>query len=261
MKLFAATCNQPQRLFEALAPARAALVAQPPIARWGLGYVQSGEILLARTPRPSAAPVDLFAALEGVNSDCVIGHAVERGGLDAPGQTEETPPFRYRRWMYAQDGIVTCGDAWEPLAAQIPEFLRRNLKGKTTAELSFHVFLALLHDVSGVDDGNLPLATARKALAQANARLGEELRKADLAEGLGNLAVSNGRSLIVARLTSPLWLRSLWVPGERTERDEQFRGVLFVSGGTVEGDGFEEIPARSIVTVSRDLRVEVHPIG
>jgi hypothetical protein len=265
MKLFATMCNQPQRLLEALAPARAALVAPPPVARWGLGYVQSGEVLLARTPRPSATGVDLFAALEGIHSDCVLGHAVA-GRLDRDGGTDDTPPFRYRRWMYVQDGPQTCGGAWEPLAAQVPEYLRRNLKGKTTAELAFHVLLAMLHDVGGIDDPNLPLPTTRRALAAAMALLTGELAKAGYGEasrsGLGNLAVSNGRSLLVARIGQPLWLRRLQVSTDRGGRDETFRGVLLVSGAIDgSGDGFEEIPPQSVIAVTRDLRVDVHPLA
>jgi len=262
MKLFATMCNQPQRLLEALRPARAALVAQPPVARWGLGYVQSGEILLARTPRPSSTPIDLFAALEGVKSDCVLGHAVGHGIVDSGvGGTDDTPPYRYRRWMYVQDGPTTCGAAREALAAQIPDYLRRNLKGKGTAELSFHVLLAMLHDVSGIDDPNLPLAVARRAVAAAMTRVTDELAKAGITTSIGNLAVSNGRSLLVARIATPLWIRRLHVIGERGGRDETFRGVLLVSGGSIEGDGFEDVPPSSVVTVTRDLRVEITPLA
>ena len=54
MTLFACMCNQPQRLAEALGPVRPVLVAPPPIARWGLAYAQSGDVLLVRTPKASA---------------------------------------------------------------------------------------------------------------------------------------------------------------------------------------------------------------
>jgi len=54
MKLFACMCNQPQRLWAALAPVRAALVAHPPVSRWGMAYSQGGDVLLVRTPKSSA---------------------------------------------------------------------------------------------------------------------------------------------------------------------------------------------------------------
>src|SRR5436853_61226 len=81
MKLFACMCNQPQRLAAALAPVRATLIAQPPVSRWGLGYIQGGDVLLVRTPKSSATPVDLAGPLAEIATDCAIAQAVrdERG--------------------------------------------------------------------------------------------------------------------------------------------------------------------------------------
>jgi hypothetical protein len=61
------------------------------------------------------------------------------------------------------------------------------------------------------------------------------------------------------RLDHPLKLRKLWTRGERTERDESFRGVLLVSNGA-EGDpkdGFEDVPAQRAVLIQRDLQVSL----
>src|SRR5258708_6089432 len=101
MKLFACMCNQPQRLAAALAPVRATLVAEPPVARWGLAYSQGGDVLLVRTPKASTRPVDLASPLTEIATDCAIAAAV-RGTESAPGGTDNTPPFRFRRWMFAQ---------------------------------------------------------------------------------------------------------------------------------------------------------------
>ena len=76
MKLFACMCNQPLRLSAALAPVRAALVAQPPVSRWGFGYIQGGDVLLVRTPKGSGAPIDLAAPLGDIATDCAIAQAV-----------------------------------------------------------------------------------------------------------------------------------------------------------------------------------------
>ncbi len=270
MRLFATMCNQPQRLLEALEPVRAGLVAPVPIDRWGLGYVQSGEVLLARTPRPSTTPIDMYAALDGVNSDCVIGQIVptDDGSIDS---TDGTPPFRFRRWMFVQDGAspMAPGEpAWEALAARIPDFIRRTLPGRSSSEVTFHVLLAMLHDLSGLDDPNLATTVTRRAVAAATALVAGELTRAGITTLPGNLAVSNGRSLVVARLGAPLWLRTLHVVTDRGDRDPAFRGVLMISSVPGEvgpptappGGGFEEVPAGSVVTVSRDLRVDVAPL-
>src|SRR5215467_1174749 len=108
MKLFACICNQPQRLPAALAPVRAALIAQPPVSRWGLGYVQGGDVLLVRTPKASTVPVDLAGPLTAeIKTDCAIAQAMRDDGSSVGG-TDNTPPFRFRRWMYGQAGVDTA---------------------------------------------------------------------------------------------------------------------------------------------------------
>jgi predicted glutamine amidotransferase len=259
MKLFACMCNQPQRLAEALGPVRAALVAEPPVSRWGMGYIQGSEALLVRTPKASAQPIDLAAPLfeaQLPGSDCIIVQAVRDVREPALGGTDNTPPFRFRRWMYAQTGQVELSDAAPRLFAHVPEYLRRNLKGRTPAELMFHVFLAMLHDEGSVDDPHLPAQTMRRALASMLKLVGAELAKAGQPDAaIGNVALTNGRAMVCARLSDPLRLRRLWVLDDRGERDAGFRGVIVVSGsGGETTDGFEEVPAKSAVLISRDLQ-------
>jgi hypothetical protein len=260
MKLFACICNQPQRLPVALVPVRAALIAQPPVSRWGLGYIQGGDVLLVRTPKASAAPVDLAGPLTAeIKTDCAIAQAI-RDEASTLGGTDNTPPFRFRRWMYAQTGLdsqLFVEQIAPRLLEHIPEYLRRNLKGRTPAELTFHVFLAMLHDEGNIDDPNLPPAASRRALAATLRLVSAELAKSGKSDAIiGNVALSNGRSMVVAHLHEPLRLRRLWVNGERGERDESFRGYLLVSGGDGDPkDGFEDVPPQRAVLISRDLQV------
>ncbi len=271
MKLFACICNQPQRLAAALAPVRAALLAQPPVSRWGLGYVQGGDVLLVRTPKSSTVPVDLAGPLTTeIKTDCAIAQAVYDEGSSAGG-TDNTPPFRFRRWMYAQTGLASqlfVDEVAPRLLEHIPEYLRRNLKGRTPAELTFHVFLAMLHDEGNIDDPNLAPAATRRALAATLRLVTAELARAGRPQTLGNVALTNGRSMVVAHLHEPLRLRRLSVALERPERaeradrvdreerNESFRGYLLVSGGDGDPkDGFEDVPPQSAVLISRDLQV------
>src|SRR5262249_43884441 len=192
MKLFACICNQPQRLPIALAPVRAALIAQPPVSRWGLGYIQGGDVLLVRTPKASAVPVDLAGPLTAeIKTDCAIAQAM-RDDTSNLGGTDNTPPFRFRRWMYAQNGLdgpAFADEIAQRLLEHIPEYLRRNLKGRTPAELTFHVFLAMLHDEGNIDDANLPPAASRRALAATLRLVAAELARAGRPDvALGNVA-------------------------------------------------------------------------
>jgi glutamine amidotransferase len=259
MKLFACMCNQPQRLWAALAPVRAVLSAQPPVSRWGLAYSQGGDVLLVRTPKGSQKPVDLAGPLAEIPTDCAIAQSVND---DRYSGTDNTPPFRFRRWMFAQGGMPDLDAVTPRLLEHIPEYLRRNLKGRTPGELVFHVFLAMLHDEGSVDDANLPVQATRRALAATLKLVAAEQQKVGAVVPLGNIAVSNGRSMVVTRLDQPLRLRRLWVNYDKNERDESFRGVLLVSGG--DGDpaqGFEDVPPERAVLVTRDLQVQLSDLN
>ena len=256
MKLFALMCNQPQRLWAALAPVRAVLQAAPPVSRWGLAYSHGGDVLLVRTPKSSEKVVEMIAPLAEIPTDCAIGQAVQDDGFAG---TDNTPPFRFRRWMFAQSGQPTLDGAIPRLLEHVPEYLRRNLRGRTPGELVFHLFLSMLHDEGSVDDPNLPVQATRRALAATLKLVSAEQTRAGVeAGGLGNIAVSNGRSMVVLRLGHALRLRRLWVNNDKNERDESFRGVLLVSGGDGEAkDGFEDVPADRAVLITRDLQVQL----
>ena len=262
MMLFASTCNQPLRLKEALEPVRSTLLAKAPVARWGLAYVHSGEVLLSRSPRQSDVDVDLFAAVAEIASDYVIAHAVAPGMPETEwAGTTNTQPFRFRRWMFAQEGTIGHYLQVAPqLMEQVPDYMRRNVKGRTPAELFFHVFLAMLHDLGSVDDSNLPIATTRRAVAAALAIVLDRVTKAGGGEVPGNLVVSNGRSMLAVRLGGPMYTRRLTVLGPRGDRDESFRGVMVISGAAHPGEGFEEVPLRSGIAIGRDLRSDIAPL-
>lgn len=260
MSIIASLCNQPSRLGEALVPVRADLVVPGPLSRWGMGYVRGGEILLSRTPRPSETALDFFPQFVEHKADCILANASHDGDV-LP--TESTQPFRFRRWMFAQDGAPTLhADDWHAIAAQIPDFLRRNLRGRTAAELTLHTFLATLHDQNALDEQQSP-GVIKRALAETLERMDARLRALARPIATGNIAVSNSRSLTVARVEggAPLFIRRLHVFNERGARDDSFRGVLALSSSSPPGEGAEEIPVGSLVTISRDLRVDIAPLG
>lgn len=161
--LFGCICNQAQSLTEALEPVRSVLVARPPIDRWGFGYVQSGEVLLSRRPRVARdETVDFFSALHRQRTDYAIVCASPPDGLS--GQ-DNTQPFRFRKWLFAQDGVLPAfGAIQQRLLEHVPAYLRRNIQGRTSAEHVFHIFLSMLHDAGAIDDPDLDPAVAVRAL-------------------------------------------------------------------------------------------------
>jgi glutamine amidotransferase len=253
--MFGCICNEPKRLSQALEPVRKTLVAEGPSPGWGLGYVQGGEVLLQRHPRP-ATDIDFYEALAGISSDYVIAHATD-DRADARGGTENTPPFRFRRWLFAQDAHIERFDEVRPaLLEQIPQFMRRNIAGATPAEHVFHLFLALLHETGGLDDPHLPTALARRALRDTVATVTGLTMRAGGPAFTGNLLVTNSRSMFAVRFGRPIHVRRFKGVGQ-PKSGKDFRAVLIVSDARDAGEGFEAIPDRSMLTVTRDLQTDI----
>ncbi len=100
---------------------------------WGLGFYQGDEVLMRRRPLDEHEVVDLAHQASDVHADVLIGHvrSATIGGL----RTENTHPFRYHQWLFAQTGTLKGFDALhERLLSNVPDFLLGNIRGDTDAE-------------------------------------------------------------------------------------------------------------------------------
>ena len=258
-RLFGCMCNEPHRVAHALEPVRSSLVARGPVARWGLGYVQSGEVLLRRHPRPTE-DVDFYESIAELQSDYVVGCATSDDGL---GGNANTQPFRFRHWLFACEGGIDAFEAEvQPrLLEHIPEFLARNIAGKTSAEHVFHLLLAQLYDAGCLDDPNVALDDIRRTLRDTLALVYSVMTEAGATRGPGNLIATNGRAMFAVRLDQPILVRGFKHPDRRRSDNRHFRAVLAMSTGDEPGEGFEEIPPNSVLTISRELHTEIHNLG
>src|SRR6204780_1264976 len=111
---------------------RALNVRRPPSVRPGLGvgFYQAGEILLKRRPIDDRPEISLTDLIRDVRADTLVAH-VRLATVGAP-RTENTPPFRYRQWLFASTGTV---DSFVKLRGrlteQLPQFLHRDVRGET----------------------------------------------------------------------------------------------------------------------------------
>lgn len=255
-RLFGFICNQPPALATALEAVRGTLIAPGVVNRWGLGYVQSGEVLLGKHPRGSEQDVDFFAALEKLSSDYVVGWAAgEADGLEGNANTQ---PFRFRRWLFAQEGSIdNFAEIMPVLLEHVPDYLQRNILGRMPAEYVFHMFLSMLHDSGNIDDPNLDLTITRRALRDTLAFVDSLITRKGGESRPGNLVITNSRSMLVIRLAGPMFVRRLKEQPDPKLPESQFRAVLCVSETDDPGEGFEEIPERSAVAISRDLSTDI----
>jgi predicted glutamine amidotransferase len=277
-RLFGFMCNDPERIACALYPARESLVVTGAPDGWGLAFFQGGEVLLQRHPKPVGS-VDFYAQTRDLRTDYLVGQVREPG---TPSKLENTQPYRFRSWVYAQSGVLPRpaepGAAPEKLQQgileHVPDFLRRNIRGQNDAELLFHVFLSFLHDGGKIDDPNIRVAEAASAL-RATVALVERFLGGNRLEV--NAVATNGRIMIGLRNGAAMWLRQVSgindckvcretnpeaARGERRRTThEHLRAILMVSEPEkISPDGWEEVAVGSIVGISRDLGKSIHSL-
>jgi predicted glutamine amidotransferase len=230
---------------------------------WGLGFYQSGEVLLRRRPIDDRAELDLVEAAEDIRTDVMVGH-VRRASVGAL-RTENTHPFRYRAWLFAQTGTI---EGFERLRARLlestPEFLRRNVRGETDSECFFYLFLSFLHDAGHLDDAHAQGEHVAAALRASIALVDRLSAEEGHAENSGDILVTNGELLIAVSRTGSVVSRRwkgryeieelLGEDGLRKARIPSIESSCFSLVATeVEATppGFQLAPARSVLHLSR----------
>jgi glutamine amidotransferase len=162
---------------------------------WGLGFYQGGEVLMRRRPIDERPEIDVARLAADVRADLVVGH-VRQATVGAL-RTENTHPFRYRQWLFAQAGTVSeFEQVRDRLVASVPEFLRSGVRGDTDAEVVFHVFLSFLHDAGRLNDGLVEGSLVREALRSSLAVVDGMTAEVGVEAAKLNLMVSNGDQLI-----------------------------------------------------------------
>jgi glutamine amidotransferase len=268
-RLFGIIGNRPDLAARVLAFEAEALRARSkgtPLG-WGLGFYQGGEVLMRRRPIDERPDIDVARLAADVRADLVVGHV--RHATVGALRTENTHPFRYRQWLFAQAGTVSeFEQVRERLAASVPEFLRSGIRGDTDAEVFFHVFLSFLHDAGRLNDGLVEPSLVREALRSSLAVVDGMTAEVGLEAARLNLMVSNGDQLIaVHRSDAPMRLRVLSGKSDADTvigDDPQLRRKIPELARThfsLAASDFDDalpngrwkaVPDRAIVTMSRD---------
>jgi glutamine amidotransferase len=175
---------------------------------WGIGFYQSGEVLLRRRPMDDREVIDLAEATGNVRTDILIGHVREPhiGAL----RTENTQPFRYRMWLFAQTGTIL---GFERLRGRLldsqPDFLRRNVRGETDSELFFYLFLSFLHDSGHLDEQTVAPEHVTAALRASVSLVDRLSAEEGFGQNQGDILVTNGEHLILVHRSGKAALRVL----------------------------------------------------
>jgi glutamine amidotransferase len=174
---------------------------------WGLGFYQGGEVLIRRRPIDEREELDVAELGSDVRADVVVGHV--RQATIGPLRTENTHPFRYRQWLYAQTGTVTGFDqVRDRLLGSVPEFLRAGIRGDSDAEIVFQLFLSFLHDAGKLDDLIVDTSVVREAIRGSLMLVDSISAEVGSAPAEVNVVVSNGDLVVAAHRYQKMGVRT-----------------------------------------------------
>ncbi len=274
-RLFGLIGNSPDLAMGVLRAHGAVLRCRPPVGAsvgWGVGFYQNGEVLLRRRPSDDRPLVDPIESGIELRTDAAIGHVREAptGAL----RTEDTQPFRYRSWLFAQAGAVHGFDRIGPrLSEDVAAFLRPNVRGDTDAELCFYLFLSHLHEAGGLDaplrDPSAVVETLRASLAVIDRLSAEPGHPAnDL-----DLMVTDGDHLFAVHRSGQMAYRTLAgrrdvaaLPGgeerlaNRVPGIDQARYTVVASPVSPAMSDWTSLPTRVIVTATREAPPTLEPL-
>ncbi len=173
---------------------------------WGVGFYQGGEVLMRRRPTDEREEIDVGKLTSDLRADLLVGHV--RSATVGALRTENTHPFRYRQWLFAQTGTIPSFDAIrERLVASVPEFLRAGIRGETDSEILFHVFLSFLHDAGRLGDGRADPGPVAEALRASLSLIDGMCAEVGGEPGMTNAVVTNGEFICALYRGAPMAYR------------------------------------------------------
>ena len=258
--------NRHDRLGAALHQERG-VVAPPPAVGptgWGLGFYQGGEVLHKKRPQFDSNGFDWESVTRDVRTDCAVLHLRQPTVGDF--RSHNTHPFRMRSWIFAHTGTIQRFEAIEErLRASLPDFVNRNIRGKTDSEVLFHVILSFLHDGGNLDKLDVAaddvLASLRSAITLVD-RLTAEVKAPPATM---NMALTNGRIFFgVCRGARAAYVerRGLFDPPDDLPAERGNAGALRYAMWVSDLEGVElpadygEVADGDVVIIDRNLTVE-----
>jgi glutamine amidotransferase len=164
---------------------------------WGVGFYQGGELLLKRRPIDDRARINFADLTREIRADVLVGHI--RTATVGALKTENTHPFRYRQWLFAETGTVPKFEVLgSRLRDSLPQFLARDVRGDTDAELVFYLFLSFLHDAGSLNREIAP-ADARSALRSTVALVDRLCAEEGEGPAALNMVLASGDYVIALR--------------------------------------------------------------
>ena len=227
---------------------------------WGMAYYQVGRPLLKKQPKPFEGPLDFSRTAARLRSNMILGHI--RDATVGGQRTENTHPFRYRSWTFCHSGTVDrFPEVEEDLLKSVPDFIRRNIRGKTDSENIFHLFLSFLNDTGKLDDPRIPPREVARALHSTISYLNRLVVDRGGEALSGCIMITNGNFIVAARLgmevkvTRQSSFDCRDSEGKPVSADH-LKAVVVIGGTPPATPGWELVADGAVLVVDRDLNIE-----
>jgi glutamine amidotransferase len=259
LSLLGYLANEPERLSCAVYELQS-LAAGTGVQGLGVAHFVDDRLLLNVRPSAVAAGTSVYD---------MVGTLKTATFLASMHHGEDEGPYKFRSWAFAAQGCSGPGAVRDYLVDGLPDFLARNVSGKSVGEAAFHRFLAILHQQNKVDDATVEGPVVAEALRQTlQVVAGERGRCPGLC-----LMATNGRVLVSVHQGTQLAysLREGILQCGRCRMDRssvndafpvkeshrRFRGVVVAGRLSGVPEGFTAVPEGQVVLVTRRLDVQV----
>jgi predicted glutamine amidotransferase len=245
---------------------------------WGIGYYLDGDPYLQKSATSAFRDYHYEQISEVLASETVIAH-IRRATVGRL-RAENSHPFLFQNWIFAHNGEVSAFDRARPnLMEAIPIDLAKCIHGDTDSEHVFHLFLGELRKRSGdLEATDVDPLHVRDALVET-VRIVDDAVDAGAKETVDvsplNFLVSNGSVFAAVRRGKDLFFSTQ--KKACSDYDACTRATkeclaplgadgainhLIVSSERISAeDVWEEMPAGSTLTVSRELDWRIDRLG
>ncbi len=235
-----------------------------PLATLGFGWVQESRTLLRKHPSDTQEPVDVLGLLADVPARTIVGHA--RDPDDGTVDALDLQPFRFRKWVFAQSGSAPEFEGYrDALLGAIPDHIRRNIKGKTDAEVILHFFYHRMKENGALSGGRASARLAAQALAATLAEVEQHAHRVGHEGPISiDIVAATERLLVCGRTGEAIHyriFRGIEQPGEeplfaghrpKKIQHPHFRGVFLASHLQPGADHWSEVPAHNVAWIDGD---------
>jgi predicted glutamine amidotransferase len=158
-------------------------------------------------------------------------------------------PFRDGKLLFIHNGFIDNfrSGLYQQIREKLHSHIYQAIDGTTDSEHIFALFSNILHT-----HPELPLETA----LQRTLQLLRDLVETDRTTISANIVISDGERLIASRFAHRATVPSLyWI-----KNSSDYPNSVILASEPIFADNWQTCPMQSIITVSKDLDVQIQPI-